>query len=355
MLVLAGCVTPPYRAPEVIAPVVVSQTTWREIDRDIVDASQAATEQAKIYARGSMEHWRTLVYARTDENFIPWFSNYWTQEWMSMKVTWYMMSARDETELSEKRLAVYLQEQYHDRVLAPVSVEIDPDAIMGQATEFYVQQMGQQRQVIAKRYGVPLAQLDQRLNDIPAITLAPPATHNASLSQMVHANPLTSQPAYAALINRIHNAGGGAGEGPSQAAISSVAKQTSDKLEAQLASRGVASAVAAAAGRVVGTVISMGAAGIRAIAHESERPGIEAQVRKNLGTAFDSAWRNLLVNPNTGVMAGVLYLSAQIEGNLAKILDSQVKSESVSRVILLQGEPPPQEGNTDEQPIGDGE
>ncbi|MDB5981022.1 MAG: hypothetical protein JWQ69_2037, partial [Pseudomonas sp.] len=81
LLVLAGCATPVHVV--VPPPVVISQGTWLQVDEDIVAASQSASEQAKVYARGSMEHWRELIYARTEANFIPWFSSYWTQEWLS--------------------------------------------------------------------------------------------------------------------------------------------------------------------------------------------------------------------------------------------------------------------------------
>lgn len=350
----AGCATKE-RPPELKPQVLISENTWRRVDQDIVAASKDATDQAKIYTRGSMDHWRLRVYQRTEEDFIPWFSNYWTQEWLSMKVTWYTISAgKDEKDRSTKRLAAYLQEQYHDRVLAPVAVEIDPDAIMGQATEFYVQLLSTQLQAIARRYGVPVQQLNRRLNDIPAITLAPPPANNASLYQVLHTEPIATLPAYMALTDQIHAVAAKTGANTSDTAISTVAKRTSEKFEAQFASRGIASAAAAAAGRVAGMMISMGAAGIRAMAHESDRPEMEAQVRQNLGTAFDQAWLKLVKSPTTGVMASVLYLAGQIEGSLTKAIEMPVRFGPVPREIPLPGQEAVQEQRTDEQvPVDD--
>jgi hypothetical protein len=354
LVVLAGCAIP-HRAPEVVAPVVIPQSTWQQVDQDIIAASKDATEQVKIYARGSMDHWRVRVYEHTEENFIPWFSGYWTQEWLSMKVTWYTMSAGGEKDPSAKRLGLYLQKQYHDRVLDPVALEIDPDAIMGQATEFYIQLLGKHLQEIAQRYGVPQNQLDRRLKDIPAIALAPPPAHNASLYQMIHAEPIAKLPAYVALIDRIHNAAGGAGVGSSDAAILSVAIKTNEKLESQLASRGVASVASAATGKVAGMMISMGLAGFHAVENENERLEMEAQLRKNLGTAFDEAWLKLVKSPTTGVMAGVYYLAGQIEGSLAKSVALPVIIGPVPREVPLPGTQPLQDGKSDDQaPADDG-
>ncbi|WP_249673668.1 hypothetical protein [Pseudomonas abieticivorans] len=312
LLVLGGC-SGVNRGP-VAPPVVVPALTWQRVDADIAAASQNATAQARVFARGSMEHWRTLVYARTDENFIPWFSSYWTQEWLAMKVSWYSISAGHDQDAASTRLAVYLQDQYKDRVLAPVAVETEPDAIMAQAADFYVQLMATQLPVIAQQNAVPVDQFGQRLKRIAAIKAAP--EQSASLYQLVHAQPLATQPAYAGLINQVRS---GTGSDLSQAGISPVAKRTSEKLEAQFASRSAAGAVAAVTGRVVGSVISLGVAGIRAMLHESERPEMESQLRANLGGAFDQAWLRLMNNPSTGVMAGVYGLATTVEASVAAL------------------------------------
>lgn len=320
MVVLAGCATST-RAPVVEPVVVVSESTWRQVDREIVAASQSATEQTKIYSRGAMEYWRTRVYELTEENFIPWFSSYWTQEWLSLKVSWYTLSAKGEQDASAKRLADYLLEQYQERVLAPVAVEIDPDAILAQATAFYVDILQEELQKTSKRHGVPMDQLNARIQKIPAIALGPPPARNASLYQVVHTQPLNTLPAYAALIDKIHKAGGSKGVGSTDTAMAPVAKRASQRMEAEMAPRGAASAVAAAAGKLAGGLITVGVAGIRAMLQANDRPDSEALIRSSLGNTFDKAWLKMVQNPTTGVMAGTLYMAGQIEGSLAGSAD----------------------------------
>ncbi|WP_339465630.1 MULTISPECIES: hypothetical protein [unclassified Pseudomonas] len=315
LFLLAGCASPA-RAPVTVPAVVVSPATWQQIDREIVNASQQSTEQVKLFARGSMEHWRTRVYQQTEENFIPWFSSYWTQEWLSMKVSWYTISAGGEEDASAKRLAAYLLEQYQEKVLAPVAVEIDPDAILGQATAFYAQLMARQMPLIAQRHGVPMAQLNGHLQRIAAIALGPPPARDASLYQVISSEPLNTLPAYAALIDKIHTDGGSKGIASTDAGMAPVAKRASQRMEAQMAPRGAASAVAAAAGKLAGAMISVGVAGIRAIIQANDRPDSEALIRSSLGNTFDKAWLKLVQNPTTGVMAGTLHMAGQIERNL---------------------------------------
>ncbi|WVV48974.1 hypothetical protein THH46_11270 [Pseudomonas sp. NA13] len=69
MLVLAGCATS--QRGQQAATVTIDQATWRQVDQQIIAASKSAIEQTGLYARGSMEHWRLLIYERTEAEFIP--------------------------------------------------------------------------------------------------------------------------------------------------------------------------------------------------------------------------------------------------------------------------------------------
>ncbi|MDB6443909.1 hypothetical protein PII47_10980 [Pseudomonas sp. 21TX0197] len=325
LIILAGCATP--QRGQQVDSVAVAQDTWRQVDRQIVAASGTAIEQAERYARGSMEHWRMLVYERTEAEFIPWFSSYWTQEWLAVKVSWYAASAQGEKDSASRRLAVYLQTQYRERVLEPVAVEIDPEAIRANATSYYVSLLNQQVQMIAQSHRIPLELMSRRLHGIPAVNLGPPAARNASLYQMVHTNPLNTLPAYAALIDYVNKAAA-TGNGPSDAVIATVAQRTSEKIEAQFATRGATGAAAAVAGKAAGALISVGVAGIRAIIHEGERPEMQAHIRKSLSAAFDEAWFKSLKHPLSGVLAPVYYLDEEIRGSL-------MEAELANRPVVL--------------------
>ena len=342
MVALAGCATPD-RAPPPSPSVEVSASTWQQVDRDMGAASLAARGPAENLARGFMERWRGLVAERNEADFIPWFTGYWTQQWLSIKVAWYKLGSGEEKDRATNRLAAYLQEQYHDRVLEPVAREIDPAVVRGQATKLYVQLLGEQLEGIPRRHGVPVDQFEHRIRNIPAIALAPPPTHDASLYQLVRVDPLAALPAYTALMERIRTVAGDAGDGPSAATISPVARRASEKLLSRLAISGGASAASAVVGGVAGIVISMGAAGFGAIAHESERPEMEAEIRESLNAALGEMWQSLMENPTTGVMAGVYYLSEQIAESLPRT------ATQPAGLQLLPQDVPLEDGRGDDQ------
>jgi hypothetical protein len=261
------------------------------------------------------------------------------------------LGAEEGTDPAVKLLAAYLQEQYHKRVLAPVAKEIDPDVIREQTTEYYVQILNKQLQEIQQRYGVPSDQFDRRIKDIPAITLALDPAHRASLYQLVHADPITSLPAYEALIAQIREDAGATG--PSETRISPVAQKVSEKLAARLITSGGASAAAAVVGGIPGMIISLGAAGFGAVKHEKDRPNLEAVLRENLTPVQDDMWRDLMEDPAAGVMAAVYSLSKQIEASLAKTIPQPVEFEPVPQGIPQSDTQFIQDKNNDDESSAD--
>jgi hypothetical protein len=88
-------------------------------------------------------------------------------------------------------------------------------------------------------------------------------------------------------------------------------------------------------GGIAGAVISLGAAGFGAVFHESERKVIEAQLRETLNDSLDDMWHLLMNDPDTGVMAGVYYLAAQIENISPQVVMQPIRLENPPQEILL--------------------
>ncbi|MDF3931322.1 hypothetical protein [Pseudomonas citronellolis] len=315
LLALAACAG---RHPAPVAPAPVTPATWEQVDRDLAAASMAASDKAEEYAQNAMESWMDLVYQRTDSDFIPWFSGYWTQQFLGIRVAWYKLGDSEKSP-AVNRLAVYLQEQYQRRVLAPVAKQIDPDAVMESATRYYLQNLAGEVDAMPERLGVPRAQLDQRLQAIPVIALGPPPARDASLYQLLRARKPQELPAYQALIAQIHDTGARTGvdvESP-DTGVSAVAKRTSEKLLNEVTVSGAVGAIASAVGKVAGAALSLASTGFTAFSRDRDRPQLEAQLRKDLNEAFDQHWLALMGNGQSGVLAGVHYMSTQVEAGVA--------------------------------------
>jgi hypothetical protein len=338
-LAAGGCALPPAAAPvpNVVPPVQVSESTWWEVDGEISAASQGATEAARNYALASLEQWRNRVSQRTEADFIPWYSSYWTQQWLAVRMAWYKLNATEGMDTAINRLAAYLLEQYRERVLVPLDREINPEGVRTQATRIYVQALGEGLRAIPRLYGVPQDQFDQRLQGVPAIALAPPPAHDASLYQLVN-GPIAQLPAYLALTAKLRQDGGGMRNQPLDSGISAAARRSSEHLLDRLAASGGASAAAAVFGGVAGMMLSLGAAGVGAIAHEDQRPALEAQLRADLPAALDEMEFSLREDRNTGVLAGVYYLAGRIEETLSRSVAYPVRLEPVPEAIPSSGQ-----------------
>lgn len=335
VLGLAGCATPERLSEPLPAPPPVATHTWQQVDRDILAEAQAASDVAKDFAGRRMAQWRQLVEKRAEADFIPWFSSYLTQQWLTTKIAWYELSADEGSRPPVDRLATYLQEQYYERVLTPVAKEIDPATVTGQATKRYVEQLAAGIKPLARRYAIPAAQFERRLQDLPAIALAPPAAHNASLYQLIEAGQIDALPAYAALLRQIRAANEKAGAGLSKTRISPVARQVSQEMLNRLAIGGGTSAATTLIGGVAGTVISIGAAGLGIMLHEAKRGAIESRLRNILDASLDDMWQLLMSDPETGVTAGIHHLNEQIGKSFPQTFSQPVVGEQLLQEIPL--------------------
>jgi len=313
LLAITGCAGK--RSPPPPPPAVLDPATWQRLDQELIEASVGAAGSANDYARRSMRVWKEQVQQRTEQDFIPWFTGYWTQQWLTMKVAWYKLDSGEGREPAEKRLALYLQEQYHDRVIEPVAEQINPEGIRDRACELYVQLLGQQLPAIIQRYHAAPEAFSQRLNRIPAINLGPPSARNATLYQLLRAKSLEQQPAWLALREHLHKQAS-KGPGKTDVSLSSVANNASEKLGATLAPRGIASAVASAVGKVAGAMISIAATGYGIMTHNRDQPEMVEQLRVILNVALNQEWQELMENRQSGALAGVYYLSGQVEDSL---------------------------------------
>jgi hypothetical protein len=181
MLNLAGCATPPPSQQPPPEPPHIPETTWQQADCEIHEVTIETQRQAIAFARGQMEQWRQLASDRAETDFIPWFSSYTTQQWLTAKVAWYTLSSNPGDSPPAERLASYMQEQYYDRVLAPTAKTIDPVLLVAQTTHHFIRQLRQQLALIPRRHGIPEDQFRTHLNGIRAIAIDTSPPYHATL------------------------------------------------------------------------------------------------------------------------------------------------------------------------------
>ena len=291
----------------------VQPETWRAIDKQILTASVHARHESEAYARVVMDEWQWRVRWRIDEFFIPWYSSYWTQQWIISKVAWYKLQHAEGEATPEERLISYLQEQFYEQVLEPVSSFVDPHAVMEDAAAAYLFELTVQLDQLPLEHRIPVATFNQHLESIPAIVVQTGLLQDASLYEVLHTADLPALPAYVALLRQIVAVNGTTGTTPSPDRLQTVARTAVTQLVGTLALRGGSTAASTIAGSFWKVLISAGTAAWGALEHDHDKPEIEAQLRENLDAALDGIWKDLMEDQQGGVTAVVHHMSTQIE------------------------------------------
>jgi hypothetical protein len=315
LLILGGCSSaPPVQQSAPVAPTVyIAPETWRMVDSDIWAASYLSKSEALTYAQSAVKYWMDQVRKRTESDFIPWYTSFGAQQWISIKVGWHGMDGPEGRAIAAERLAEYLQRQYYEQVLEPIAPKIDPHKIMERSTRLYVGSLNAGLRIIRDRHDLPDSTFRDRLKSIPAINLQGVSQPRASLNQIFQAGNPGDVPAYAALLAQVQPDLYGMGSSLSSNQFYPVARSSADKLVDHLAVRGGASVAGLAVGGVAGILISIGVTGWQAMEHEKAKPALEADLRSNLDTALNGMQYYLINDPHGGVMAPVNHISWQIE------------------------------------------
>ena len=306
---LAGCAAGPPRDAPREPP--VTPATWERVRDATRSASVSAADEASAGARSDVAQWVIRIRARTDTEFVPWATSYWTHQWLALKLAWYR---RDDTAAdadATQRLVAYLQDKYRDSVLEPVARETHPRQIAERAATRYARALAARLDALAARYAVPRAALDEWLAGVPAIEVPP----GASLRDVVRSDDLGELAAYRSLVAEACGDAGATGLAGRGEAVHAVAQCTASRLSTVLAVRGGAAA-ASLLGGVPGLVVGAGLTAWDAADYERQRPALEAALRADLDEALGSVHRELLQDPDHGVLVPVSHIAATVAAAL---------------------------------------
>ena len=322
LAILGGCIQPPARIAAQPPPYHFQPATLRAIDERIFNASVLARHEAETYARVVMKEWLLRVHQRIEEDFIPWYSSYGIQQWIATKVVAFELLYTEGESTPEERLVSYLQEQFYEQVLEPVSRYVDPQTVMEEAAVNYLRELSARLDRLPSAYDVPAFAVRQHLETIPAILVQEVPPQQASLYEVMHTDDLPDLPAYQALLEKIAAVSDAANPRPSADRLRIVANQAVAKLLDSMALRGGMATASTLVGGYWGVAITAGSAAYASIAHKHEKPAMEAQLREKLDEAMDLMWKELVEDPRGGITAPVQHMSTQIEDGVMRSIST---------------------------------
>ena len=313
LLTIAGCAlrSPTPDSVEPVRP--LSADEWAEIKEQIWTASALAQSEAESQARQAMQAWMARVREKSEKEFVPWYSAYWTQQWIGFKTGWYEMGKEEDEPPVKDYLVEYLQERFNELVLEPAAVEGSPQTITEQAAAHYILLLSEQLQCLPKMHAVPLLSLQKKLEWIPLIAPSGKPPSSAPLSLVMQQTDLAGTPAYDVLIGHADSVDSPENTTPNETRLQRVAEDTVARLVAELPVRAGGGSAALVVGEALGLFISAGVSVWSAISHNQARPEIESQLRVALDAGLEDIWQTLMDDPQQGVMFPVNHMNQQIE------------------------------------------
>ena len=313
LVLLATMAACTYREPATVPaesiPPIPTQT-WREIQEEIWTASSLAYLEAEAVAREGMREWMKRVREETEGTFIPWYTGYWTQQWIGFKAGWYEFDKGEDDPPVVEYLAGYLRERYSELVLEPAGSAANPQSISEQAATLYIRLVSQQLQCIPKIYPVSPRSLGRELQSIPLIRQPEDQTVKVTLRRIFEHSDLTGLVDYDLLLANDSRAS------LDDARLLTVAEDTVARLVAELPVRAGGGAAATVIGEALGMIVSAAVAAWSAVSHDQQKPEIESQLRAALNEGLDQMWEILLEDPELGVLYPINHMSEQIEAGL---------------------------------------
>jgi len=314
VIALGGCshITMPVTAPP--DPLYyVQPETWQAINEQILSASVNAKQKSKAYAEITMADWLQRVRKQTEDVFIPWYSSFWTQQWLSSRVALYQFEHTEGENPPDEQLARYLEQQFYEQVLEPVSKSVDPQTVMKEMTAIYIRELKKNLDRLPLEHQIPAAAFNQHLKHIPAIIVQVKLPQDASLYEVLNTNELSDLSAYKTLLTQISANNHGIGTKQSEASLDRAAKRAVTELMEQMKLRGGASVTSFIVGGLGGVLISVGTLTWSYSEHEQDKPEMVTQLRSNLNSMLETIWQDLMKDSRSGVTAIVWHMSTQIE------------------------------------------
>lgn len=145
--------------------------SWTAIDREIKDAVQAAHDQAILTASGELERWHRTLMQRVDNDFLPWYFNYFNQQMIGLSYAyhWAYDNIVGSTRSPDEKVIGGIQQQFSNRVLRPQISQMEIEEITKNAVTVFVSDLNTRLQSIPGKYDMHPEEWDRHLNSIAVL------------------------------------------------------------------------------------------------------------------------------------------------------------------------------------------
>jgi len=142
--------------------------SWTAIDREIKDAVKEAHDAALRKAAEDLTGWHSTLMRRVDEDFLPWYFNYFNQQMIGLSYAyhWAYENIVGSTRSPDEQVIGGIQQQFSNRVLRPQISQMEIEQITKDAVTVFVSDLNARLQSIPGKYDMHPEEWDRHLNSI---------------------------------------------------------------------------------------------------------------------------------------------------------------------------------------------
>lgn len=173
--------------PDKVEKPVLEKIDWRMVNRDIKLGLEKSRKHVEELASKDLDKWTQKLMIRVDEDFLPWYFSYWTQQKMGLEgllaQIWHWVDSDSST--AAEKITEDVQEEFSSKVLRPQIAQLELERIINIVVAEYSKNLSFNLEKIPKKYNIKKVDWDRYINDISVMTGNVEAGREISISLKV--------------------------------------------------------------------------------------------------------------------------------------------------------------------------
>jgi len=158
------------------AQVIIPKAFAKDLDESVKVALQKARQEAELAASQKLDEWMEELMTRVDNDFLPWYFNYFNQLYLGAKgialdvsglITQKLNFGHDNWQIKKAEiLTEEFQRQFTKRVFKPEIAQLKLERFTRETVNVYIEQLTEQLAGIQSEYKIPQPQWERYLQGI---------------------------------------------------------------------------------------------------------------------------------------------------------------------------------------------
>jgi len=273
---------------------VLEKIDWGNVNDDIRMSLEKSRKYAESIASKELTQWVDRLMSRVDDDFLPWYFDYWTQQKMGLEgliaQIWHWVDSDSPT--AAEKITEDVQSEFSSKVLRPQIAQLELERIVNKTVGEYSKSLSDNLNKIPGKYNIKRADWERYIGDISVMTGNVDAGRSVSISLKV----LTGVGA-GGLYLMFRSI---------KPVISKIGAKISTKMSAKFAARMATKTggkvAYKAGGKFLGSIIAIGIIIWDVWDHFNTKKKAMPVLRRNIRDYLIELKRSVLTDPDYGVM-----------------------------------------------------